>query len=360
MNAWEILGIEPTQNKREIKKAYAKLIAEFHPEDHPKKFREIQSAYDYVMGEVTKTERSNEIRPLVQGFKNDRIVYGEKEFELNATSQEERNMQYDNNRMYDELNLGLSFPNHQDKAEDMKNSIYEDAPMQIEKLEIENEINMEDTLYNRISERLKYVNDADSLRILLSNQTFFDQMGNVSFYQKVCKLIQSHFNEFDPFAISYLTNVFRNIERSYDYEIDEYSITNFIERRSNRKWKNGKRKKYLTLTVACILLCFVYGIRYKVFYDEKKVKYEKDEQVELIKDSQTLLTMQMEKNKEAVEAYILKEKNENVSCLTSLSSYFCSSSKGKTYHVNIDVEDGVFVGVKSIIDIDLSDKKQDQ
>ena len=34
MNPWNILGIEPTDNKKEIKKAYTKLLKMFHPEEH--------------------------------------------------------------------------------------------------------------------------------------------------------------------------------------------------------------------------------------------------------------------------------------------------------------------------------------
>ena len=29
MNAWEILGIEPTKDKKEIKKAYARLLKQY-------------------------------------------------------------------------------------------------------------------------------------------------------------------------------------------------------------------------------------------------------------------------------------------------------------------------------------------
>ena len=45
MNAWEILGIEPTSDKKEIKKAYARLLKQYHPEENPEKFKKIQAAY---------------------------------------------------------------------------------------------------------------------------------------------------------------------------------------------------------------------------------------------------------------------------------------------------------------------------
>lgn len=362
MNAWEILGIEPTQNKRAIKKAYAKLIAQFHPEDHPEKFREIQSAYDYVMGEVNKREHSYETdtSSLTQGFKNDRII-GEKESELNATSPEEQNVQYDNNRMYDEFKLDLLFPNHQDQPEDMNTAVYEDAPIQKEKLEIENEINMEDILYNRISERLNYVTDEDSLRILLSNQTFFDLMGNIPFYQKVCKLIQSHFNKFDLVAASYLLDVFRSIEVAYDYQADEYAITKFMDDKNNQASKSAKRRRYLNRTAVLTLLPLLYLLTLTGINKEKKEdKIESDTINEVIRDTQVNIKVQELKNKELLEAYLLEERNEKLSCLDASTSYLCSIPNEKAYIVEVELERGVFVGVKSIKEFNVTDKKPAQ
>lgn len=49
MNAWEILGIDPTSDKKEIKKAYAKLLKQYHPEENPEKFKQIQAAYQQCL-----------------------------------------------------------------------------------------------------------------------------------------------------------------------------------------------------------------------------------------------------------------------------------------------------------------------
>lgn len=45
MNCWTILQIEPTKDLKEIKHAYAVLTKQYHPEDDPEKFEEIQEAY---------------------------------------------------------------------------------------------------------------------------------------------------------------------------------------------------------------------------------------------------------------------------------------------------------------------------
>lgn len=49
MNAWKILGIEPTSDKKTIKRAYAKLLKQYHPEENPEKFKQIQAAYQQCL-----------------------------------------------------------------------------------------------------------------------------------------------------------------------------------------------------------------------------------------------------------------------------------------------------------------------
>lgn len=49
MNAWEILGIEPTSDKKTIKRAYAKLLKQYHHEENPEKFKQIQAAYQQCL-----------------------------------------------------------------------------------------------------------------------------------------------------------------------------------------------------------------------------------------------------------------------------------------------------------------------
>lgn len=77
MNPWETLGIAPTQDKKEIKKAYAKLTKKYHPEENPKEFQKIQQAFqaclnnDYHVEEtvvektIYKSEEENREGPPV-------------------------------------------------------------------------------------------------------------------------------------------------------------------------------------------------------------------------------------------------------------------------------------------------------
>ena len=53
---WEVLGIEPTSDKKIIKRAYAKKVKTCHPEEHPEEFKLLYDAYQVALeGKVTFT-----------------------------------------------------------------------------------------------------------------------------------------------------------------------------------------------------------------------------------------------------------------------------------------------------------------
>lgn len=58
MNIWDILGIEPTNNIKEIRKRYAELVKEYHPEEHPKEYQQIMEAYQLAMAYARKSKAS--------------------------------------------------------------------------------------------------------------------------------------------------------------------------------------------------------------------------------------------------------------------------------------------------------------
>ena len=50
MDMWKILGIEPTTDKRAIKRAYAAKTKETHPEEKPEEFKRLYEAYQTALG----------------------------------------------------------------------------------------------------------------------------------------------------------------------------------------------------------------------------------------------------------------------------------------------------------------------
>lgn len=49
MNIWEILGIPPTTDMIEIKRAYGQMAKKWHPEEHPEEFKRLRNAYQSAL-----------------------------------------------------------------------------------------------------------------------------------------------------------------------------------------------------------------------------------------------------------------------------------------------------------------------
>jgi tetratricopeptide (TPR) repeat protein len=57
MTSWELLGIDPTDNPSIIKKAYAKKLKVYHPEDDPEGYQRLREAYDMIMKQQKELAR---------------------------------------------------------------------------------------------------------------------------------------------------------------------------------------------------------------------------------------------------------------------------------------------------------------
>ena len=68
MNFWSILGIQPTNNLKDIKRAYAKQSKVYHPEDDPENFQRLQKAYQEALA-WQKSQSGNEDVSAVIGHK---------------------------------------------------------------------------------------------------------------------------------------------------------------------------------------------------------------------------------------------------------------------------------------------------
>jgi len=59
MSCWDTLAIEATSDKKQIKRAYAKKIKQFNPEDHPDEFQEVRAAYEQALQIAPFIERED-------------------------------------------------------------------------------------------------------------------------------------------------------------------------------------------------------------------------------------------------------------------------------------------------------------
>lgn len=95
MNCWEILQIEYTKDVKIIKHAYAEMTKQYHPEENPEKFKEIQAAYKqaiaYAKNQISSSQKINvankesdvksQLKKTLSFFKQEETVSEEKYFE---------------------------------------------------------------------------------------------------------------------------------------------------------------------------------------------------------------------------------------------------------------------------------------
>lgn len=54
---WDMLGIEPTTDRRTIKRAYAEAVKSCHPEEHPEEFKRLYEAYQAALDSLSAGSR---------------------------------------------------------------------------------------------------------------------------------------------------------------------------------------------------------------------------------------------------------------------------------------------------------------
>ncbi|MDF2572896.1 MAG: hypothetical protein K0R55_4500, partial [Sporomusa sp.] len=52
MTYWDILGIEPTEDIKALKRAYANKLKLYHPEDDMQGFQRLRQAYEWALAQA--------------------------------------------------------------------------------------------------------------------------------------------------------------------------------------------------------------------------------------------------------------------------------------------------------------------
>lgn len=143
---WEILQIESTTDEKAIKKAYAKLSREYHPQEHPEEFKNLKAAYKEAIN-YAKRHKSLEEK-----------VIEEKAIEENSGNQEaESSFNKDDYSQKDEVKSDdqeeTTFEHHEIKTDDLEKITYEHQDNKtdnLEKITFEHfEIKTDDQIYNQ-------------------------------------------------------------------------------------------------------------------------------------------------------------------------------------------------------------------
>lgn len=317
-NVWETLGIAPTENKREVKKAYAAKLAKFHPEDHPQEFEEIQAAYSSIMDSLNRDyNKQTPVRPdLKDAFKKKDTIYQE---DMKTTKKKERSYQFEDEQihedikpksqdepsLYDELNLDLSFQKlDKDKAKKTKPTVdyqYEvplnsqknketqhefELDLQQGELHKKKQVSEEETrtflsdlYFQKFLERIKYSKSLDMLESLILNETFFKQMEDSFFYKKVSNALVSIVPTLNSVTLSFLYDSFEIIRDHYQYPIDGRDVPTVIRNFQTSKIAKEKRNKLFKTIGAPALIFALVLTQSAISSNDKKQKEEQQERM---------------------------------------------------------------------------------
>ena len=320
-NSWTILGIEPTDNKRTIKRAYAKKLKEFHPEDYPQEFKEIQDAYQSIIQSMQRdyTECSQINLEVKKGFSNVNAIYLNSLKEHGEEAVSENSDSHQNTSLYDVFSLSSSFAHIDSQTDKVENTSLQNDTIEISQQEDNkhDEI-LREFYYQKFIEQIKYHLDYESMHNLIMDKDFFSFMGEYDFYEKISRVVIAHISEFDVYVKSFLYDSFAIIIDKYHYTNKEVDVTVAIQEEQKRKQLQAKQKKQkqLIMIVLSILLLtlLVYGfinMSIERRAEEQKIKDQIDDINTWINDGQSKL---QNENTRFVEEQILVQKGESFTC----------------------------------------------
>ena len=195
MSIWETLEIEPTDNIAAIKKAYAKLLKIYHPEDDPEGYQRLREAFDKAI----KSAKQMKTAPPSQ---------------LEKTDENEENSY-----------IHPVSPTWMDGDAELAATLVSEHPVHAFTEKIE-------TLYNDFFARIEPKNWED----LLSSDVIWDVEHAAVIQDRLIEFLQYHYH-FPGSIWELLDNVFRFSEQreALEFEYGEDTVQFLLERISGEK-----------------------------------------------------------------------------------------------------------------------------
>lgn len=202
MNSFEILEISPTDDKREIKKAYARLVKKYHPEEHPQKWKNIHDAYlaALKMSDCSAGIPSQEISVSVPDIKK----------------VEERAVEESENEKQSSL---------QNKIDKHLQRIHE-LELEREKQQKESENEKQNSLQNEINKHLQRIHELELEK-----------------KEDPENKIEDIFDRIDEFAEAARENSQKGLQELYQTAMKEIEHMCHTKRLSFQQWKNFFQKE---------------------------------------------------------------------------------------------------------------------
>ncbi len=141
---WEILQIESTTDEKAIKKAYAKLSREYHPQEHPEEFKNLKAAYkeaiNYAKRHKSLEEKAIDQKAIEEKAINEKAIDDKKAIEDNSDNQEaESSFNKDDYSQKDEVKSDdqeeKSFKYHDIKTDNLEKITYDHQDNKTDNLE---------------------------------------------------------------------------------------------------------------------------------------------------------------------------------------------------------------------------------
>lgn len=334
---WEILDIQPTDNKRLVKKAYAKKLAQYHPEQYPEEFKEIQQAYDIIM------------ESLQRKYHDEGPIFKE---EIRSRSS---NQKVHTDSLYDAREL-TSNPTQQDIEQDTaKQNLQQKDVLELQKRRLYQYMllkqhissdtsdkkhldELESQSLTALLETLQHVKKLEDVHTLFTNEVFYHKLGEEDVYEQVSHIVCNRLSQWDAIVISYLYDTFCIIRNQYQYPRFQWDVPHQILAYNIKKEEKLLRQRKQRMAVFIIL--FIIGCIAGI----SGAKMNKDKQIRQVNDQAWLHKQQenkikenikhVQQNQRKIEALMNEAYHISYSCtIPSMTmepmsdiSFFCTSS----------------------------------
>lgn len=286
-NPWDILGIEPTENKRLIKKAYAKMTQKYHPEDDPENFRLVHDAFEIIMASLDneigqKTFDINIKKVLIKDEKQCEESIDTEVQEVNSEEfidqESEETIDFDFGDTFEKLDQNNT--SNESFASSEETSVTINESISYEKIE--------ELYINKIIEIIEYNSSINYIYPLFMEKQIIELLNNPEFYQKVIHEIQIRFHKIGAVSLRFLIDYFNDLEKYNDVEYDVRFCDLaqvFYEERKKRQAEEleAQQKTRLVVYLAGLsLLVFIAGLYIFSDYQQRIEEKENREKFEEI------------------------------------------------------------------------------
>ena len=161
---WDILGIEPTSDRKKIKKAYAEKTKIYHPEDYPEEFKIVQEAYQWAMKYASKSVVNNSIESeKVEHLFDNNVEITSKDIEQNYSTVENISTKSQNEK----IQIEVDYSDLEEENLEFKNKKIEEVE-KIEEKNSDSKISTGGEIFNELYDERTRDDEIDQMNYFLN------------------------------------------------------------------------------------------------------------------------------------------------------------------------------------------------